>query len=110
LRSIAPTNPLLLPVGMPAQPAAVVHPLCVGDANESYNRARQEFEKRERLSNIYSQSAGDDIQEERQAKAQGADDVYLLRCEPGVQGRILGFPGLPAQCFQKPVEGLICPR
>ena len=63
-------DPLLLPVGMPAQPAAVVHPLCVGDANESYNRARQEFEKRERLSNIYSQSAGDDIQEERQAKAQ----------------------------------------
>jgi hypothetical protein len=62
-------DPLLLPVGMPAQPAAVVHPLCVGDANASYNRARQEFEKRERLSNIYVQSAGDDVQEERQANA-----------------------------------------
>jgi hypothetical protein len=63
-------DPLLLPVGMPAQPATVVHPLCVGDANESYNRARQEFEKRERMSNIYTPTAGDNFQEERQAKAQ----------------------------------------
>jgi hypothetical protein len=63
-------DPVLLPVGMPAQPAAIVHPLCVGDANASYDRARRAFEKRERLSNIYAQSAGDDAQEERQAEAQ----------------------------------------
>jgi hypothetical protein len=63
-------DPLLLPVGMPAQPASVVHPLCVGDANESYNRARQEFEKRERMANVYAPSAGDNFEEERQAKSQ----------------------------------------
>ena len=63
-------DPLLLPVGMPAQPASVVHPLCVGDANESYNRAHQEFEKRERMANVYAPSAGDNFEGVRQAKSQ----------------------------------------
>lgn len=42
-------QPLLLPVGSPAQFPQVVHVLCVGDADAAYNRQKEEFARRARM-------------------------------------------------------------
>lgn len=39
-------QPLLLPVGSPAQFPQVVHVMCVGDADAAYDRQKEEFTKR----------------------------------------------------------------
>jgi hypothetical protein len=62
-------TPMLVPVGTPVQPAAVVHTLCVGDANAAYNRAQEEFRKRARMSGRYSLTSQDGFDEESQAKS-----------------------------------------
>jgi hypothetical protein len=41
----------------------------VGDANAAYDRAREEFTKRARMSGVYSPSARDEFQDVAQAKA-----------------------------------------
>lgn len=61
-------TPLLVAVGTPVLSPDRAHRLCVGEANAAYDRALQEFEKRERMS-LYRTRESNAFQKERQAKA-----------------------------------------
>jgi hypothetical protein len=61
-------KPLLLPVGTPAQFREVVHITCVGEADVAYDRQKEEFARRARMS-AYGFAATDTAAAESQAEA-----------------------------------------
>ena len=70
-------KPLLLPVGSPAQPPQVVHILCVGDADEAYDRAKEEFAKRAQM---YGPGVGPDQIGEQEGQANAAARMKYISC------------------------------
>jgi len=64
-------EPLLLPIGSPAQFPQVVHVLCVGDADAAYDRQKEEFARRVRMTSSGVSQGGDgeqDVQAEAAAR------------------------------------------
>jgi hypothetical protein len=67
-------KPLLLPVGSPAQFPQVVHVLCVGDADAAYDRQKEEFARRARMSGSALQPG---VQEDQ---AEAAAHMKYMSC------------------------------
>lgn len=70
-------KPLLLPVGSPAQPPQIVHILCVGDADEAYDREKQEFAKRARM---YGAGVDPSQLGEQESQANAAARMKYISC------------------------------
>lgn len=70
-------KPLLLPVGSPAQLPQIVHILCVGDADEAYDRAKDEFARRARM---YGAGVGPDQLGEQEGQANAAARMKYISC------------------------------
>ena len=70
-------KPLLLPVGSPAQPPQIVHILCVGDADEAYDRQKEEFAKRAQM---YGSGMGADQLGEQENQANAAARMKYISC------------------------------
>ena len=68
-------TPQLVPVGTPVLSAAAAHSLCVGEGNLAFDRAGEEFERRERMT-LYRTPDSSAFWKERQSR-QAAHQKYM---------------------------------
>ena len=79
-------EPLLLPVGSPAQFPRVVHVLCVGDADAAYDRQKEEFARRAQMT---SGRVSPSEMGEQEGQAEAAARMKYISCAASQGYRIV---------------------
>jgi len=77
-------TPVLLPIGVPVNPPAVAHSICVTDGNAMYDEARRQYQLRAQLTGY----AGADVLE-AEATARAAAHRQYVACASGQGYRTL---------------------